>query len=83
MATLYGDHALTAKSAKAFFPTMEDDLLEASLQDDIKQYAMLAKDLSVAVANSRNGKIRWSENKLLAKPTTPFSRNGDPYRLFG
>ncbi|MSP31710.1 MAG: ABC transporter substrate-binding protein [Pseudolabrys sp.] len=68
MDTLYGDEAATAKAAKAFFPTMEPDLLEASLKDDIKVHAMFAHKLTVTRADFEKWQNTLIENKLLSAP---------------
>jgi ABC-type nitrate/sulfonate/bicarbonate transport system substrate-binding protein len=68
MDTLYGDEAATAEAAKAFFPSMDQGLLEASLNDDIKQHTMFAHKLIVSRGDFDKWQNTLTENKVLAAP---------------
>lgn len=70
MDTLYGDEAATATAAKAFFPNMEPDLLEAALKDDTKEHAMFAAKLTVNRTDFEKWKNTLTKDKLLSAPAS-------------
>lgn len=63
MDVLYSDEAKTVEAAKAFFPQMDGDLLQAAIKDDTRNHAQFAAKLSVTPDQF----AKWQDGLLKSK----------------
>ncbi len=66
--TLYNNEEETIKAAKAFFPNMDPQLLEAAIRDDTKKHAMFAAKLTVPRDEFQKWEDSLMQQKLLPAP---------------